>query len=117
MFGCSSVKTMDKDKILSMICYFREKGMLEEKTKIKPRGKFKIYGIRKYIRNGCSKFYDPEREAEVKNMVPSLLQSYLKAGAKICGTPAIDRSFRCVDFLTLLDVEQITQSYTRKSER
>jgi len=117
MFGCSSVKTMDREKILAMLCYFREKGLLEEMTKIKPRGKFKIFGIKKYIRKGCSKFYDPEKESEVKKMVPSLLHSYLKAGAKICGTPALDKSFRCVDFLTLLDVEQLTQSYARKSER
>lgn len=117
MFGCSSVKTMDRDKIFSMICYFRKNGHMSEQTKIKPKGKFKIHGIRKYIRHGCSKYYDEQVEAEVKDMVPSLLNSYLKAGAKICGIPALDRSFRCVDFLTLLDVEQLTQSYARKSEK
>jgi len=29
-------------------------------------------------------------------------------GAKICGPPALDREFKTIDFLTLLDLEQIS---------
>ncbi len=115
MFGCSSVKTMDRDKILGMIHYFKEKGHMSDYTKISPRGKFKIHGIKKSIK--LNNYDNPEQDIKAKEMVPSLLNSYLKAGAKICGIPALDRSFRCVDFLTLLDVEQLKRSYDRKSER
>lgn len=38
---------------------------------------------------------------------PRLLRTYLELSAKICGPPAIDREFRTIDFLTLLDLEQI----------
>jgi putative hemolysin len=31
----------------------------------------------------------------------------LAVGAKICGPPAIDREFRTIDFLTLLDLEAL----------
>lgn len=117
MFGCSSVKTMDREKILSMIYYFKNKGHMSDHTKISPRGKFKIHGIKKSIKFDNSRYHDPELDMMVKDMVPSLLNSYLKAGAKICGIPAMDRSFRCVDFLTLLDVDQMKQSYGRKTER
>ncbi|HEY8901315.1 MAG TPA: GNAT family N-acyltransferase [Chthoniobacterales bacterium] len=34
---------------------------------------------------------------------PKLLRAYLSLGAKICGPPAIDRAFRTIDFLTLMD--------------
>lgn len=34
---------------------------------------------------------------------PKLLRAYLGLGAKICGPPAIDREFRTIDFLTLMD--------------
>jgi len=31
----------------------------------------------------------------------------LAVGAKICGPPAIDREFKTIDFLTLLDLEAL----------
>ncbi len=40
-------------------------------------------------------------------MLPKLLRTYLAVGAKICGPPAWDRAFGTIDFLTLLDLEQI----------
>lgn len=36
--------------------------------------------------------------------IPKLLRTYLAVGAKICGPPAIDRKFKTIDFLTLLDL-------------
>jgi len=38
---------------------------------------------------------------------PKLLRAYLALGAKICGTPAIDREFKTIDFLTLLDLSSM----------
>lgn len=37
--------------------------------------------------------------------IPKLLRAYLTIGAKVCGTPALDREFQTIDFLTLLDWE------------
>ena len=37
--------------------------------------------------------------------VPKLLAAYMALGAHICGPPAIDREFRTIDFLTLLDLQ------------
>jgi putative hemolysin len=34
---------------------------------------------------------------------PKLLRAYLGVGAKICSTPAIDRTFGTIDFLTMID--------------
>lgn len=39
--------------------------------------------------------------------VPKLLRAYLSLGAKICGPPALDRHFKTIDFLTLLDLAQL----------
>jgi putative hemolysin len=36
---------------------------------------------------------------------PKLLRAYLAIGAKICGEPAIDREFKTIDFLTILDLQ------------
>jgi putative hemolysin len=37
--------------------------------------------------------------------VPKLLRTYLAIGARICGPPAIDREFKTIDFLSLLDLK------------
>ena len=37
--------------------------------------------------------------------LPKLLSAYLSLGAWVCGPPAIDRSFRTIDFLTCLDLQ------------
>ena len=36
--------------------------------------------------------------------IPKLLRAYLTVGAKICGPPALDRQFKTIDFLTLMDL-------------
>src|SRR5260221_3025803 len=41
------------------------------------------------------------------NKVPKLLRAYLAIGCKICGPPAIDREFKTIDFLTLLDLRAL----------
>jgi len=45
--------------------------------------------------------------ASVNVHVPKLLRTYLVVGAKICGPPALDRDFKTIDFLTLLDLEKL----------
>ena len=42
--------------------------------------------------------------------VPKLLKTYMAIGARICGSPAWDREFGTIDFLTLLDLKLISPS-------
>jgi putative hemolysin len=46
-----------------------------------------------------------------------LLNSYLKSGAVVCGRPALDKSFKCIDFLTLLDVRDLKGSAKRAMKK
>jgi len=39
---------------------------------------------------------------------PKLLRAYLALGAFICGPPALDREFKTIDFLTLMDLSQLS---------
>ena len=43
--------------------------------------------------------------AEEPVLIPKLLRAYLAIGAKIGGPPALDREFKTIDFLTILDLE------------
>jgi putative hemolysin len=50
----------------------------------------------------------PAVEAMVEEArAPKLLRAYLTIGAKICSEPAIDRDFKTIDFLTLLDLQTL----------
>jgi putative hemolysin len=54
----------------------------------------------------------PDSDLEEVNSpkVPKLLNAYLSIGAKICAPPAMDREFKTIDFLTLLDLENLPKS-------
>jgi putative hemolysin len=45
---------------------------------------------------------------------PKLLRAYLTIGARICGPPAIDREFKTIDYLTLLDLHTLHPRVARR---
>jgi putative hemolysin len=52
----------------------------------------------------------PVVPATIDAQPPKLLRTYLCLGAWICGEPAIDREFKTIDFLTLLDLNNLSQA-------
>jgi hypothetical protein len=50
---------------------------------------------------------DPDLVASRQVHIPALFQSYLNLGAKVCGGPALDRLFKTIDFLVVLDIEAL----------
>jgi putative hemolysin len=53
-------------------------------------------------------FYMPPAPPREGAKVPRLLRAYLSVGSQICGTPGLDREFKTIDFLTLLDFEKMS---------
>jgi putative hemolysin len=43
-----------------------------------------------------------------KVKLPRLFSLYLRYGAKVCGPPAIDRRFKTIDYLVVLDIQQLS---------
>jgi putative hemolysin len=54
-----------------------------------------------------------DEAAEVAPRLPKLLAAYLSLGATICGPPALDRDFKTIDFLTLLDLHTMPAGAAR----
>ena len=52
--------------------------------------------------------------AEAESKIPSLLKSYIKAGAKISSYPAYDKDFNCIDFVTVLERKNLDSKLVRK---
>ncbi len=51
---------------------------------------------------------------EINFMVPSLLKSYIRAGAEVFSQPAYDKEFQCFDFLTILNLGEMHAKYRSK---
>lgn len=112
LFGCSSIKTLDKNEMRLIYHYLKLNGHTSDEHGVKPRGKFKVPGLKRHLKHGQVNLESLPPNL-MKEKIPSLLASYLKVGAKVCGFPARDKSFKCIDFLTLMKVDEMT--HRRKS--
>lgn len=113
LFGCSSIKTTDREEIKSIYYYLLQNGHLSHEHRVRPKGKFKVPGMLRHLKHNPSQ-EDIIPHLYMKDKIPSLLNSYFKVGAVVCGSPALDRSFHCIDFLTLLDVSSMKTERMRK---
>ncbi len=111
LFGCSSIKAVDAERVNLAHRYLHQFHGAGPRMRVVPRRRYRYPGIDQVP--GARSLTDIE-VAEAGKLVPSLLHAYLKAGAVVCGEPALDRDFQCVDFLTLLDVSRLDAAVERK---
>lgn len=104
LFGCSSVKITDSEQINALMSYMVQGNMTSNEYNIRPTPSFGIKDLT---------LSNVENE-EAKKLLPPLLRSYLQAGSKVHGTPALDQDFQCIDLLTILDLRQVQGSYARR---
>ena len=92
LFGCCSVPGTDPGVGLQLHLQLAEQGRLVEGYSACPTAPFSCEGA-------------SLRDTSVK--IPPLFQVYLDMGAKVCSGPALDREFRVIDFLVVLDIENM----------
>lgn len=101
MFGCSSLMTLCPDTAGEVYDYLNREGVVSEDFSVEPTEDYSIRLGRLNSDTG-------------KKLVPPLLRSYLNAGGKVYGKPAIDRDFGCFDFLTVLKISDLTTLFKRR---
>lgn len=106
LFGLASIRTMDAAEVGSIYQYLVGKNFLSKDFET-------IVPVPAYEMPGGMKL-EHATEEKGKALIPPLLNSYLRAGAKVCGVPALDESFECVDFLTILRVKDMSKIYDRR---
>lgn len=52
---------------------------------------------------------EPEKEKISDISLPQLFRLYMDLGAKVCSPPAIDREFKTIDYLVLLDINKLDE--------
>ena len=95
MLGCSSLTSQDSEEGIALYQMLSQKHLAPEPFRTKPLAGWE-----------CP-LPAVEREPAPVPRAPKLLTAYLSLGAKICAPPALDREFKTIDFLTLLDLETL----------
>jgi len=94
LFGCCSLTSQDPALGLSVHRHLQTVGAVHDRLCLDPRPGYR-----------CSPV-DPTRPLPPPH-IPALFRSYLALGAKVCGPPALDRRFKTIDWLVLLDTATI----------
>jgi putative hemolysin len=113
LFGCSSVKTQDPREAALVHSYLRDENHLRDDFEISPTIAFEMPMLDYWL----DVYSDPLRmewKEEARKLIPTLVHSYLKMGAKIASEPAFDRDYSCIDLLTVLNKEDLAASLVRR---
>ncbi len=113
LFGCASIKTDNPRQAALLYRHFELEGRFQESSLCPPTGPFTMPTLDLWIQS-FKRELSPEEKAEVESLIPPLCRAYLKAGAWLGGEPAYDAEFKCIDFLTILERENLNKALWRK---
>jgi putative hemolysin len=97
LVGCCTLNSQDQDLGLAVHRHLARLGAQHPTLAVAPRSEFACQATEQAI--------GPVPDSPPK--IPALFQAYLTLGARILGSPAIDREFKTIDWLVLLDVEEL----------
>jgi putative hemolysin len=92
LIGCSSISSQDENLGMAMYESLKEKYLVQPSLRTTPQ---------------------PDHECRTTGAAveavrpPRLFRAYLEISGRICGPPAIDREFKTIDFLTLVDLANL----------
>jgi putative hemolysin len=91
LFGCSSLTSQDMSEGLRLYEQLIQEGHIHPTLRLDPHESHRCKA---------------ESLTGPRVKTPKLFKTYLRHGAKILGPPAIDREFRTIDYLTLVEVTE-----------
>lgn len=97
LFGCCSLTSQDPEEGKATWRWLAAKGHVHPALSARPRPDFECFP------EGAARGDGP-----LARGVPPLFASYLRIGTKVVGEPALDRQFRTIDFLALLDLADLS---------
>ena len=113
MFGCSSVKVNSPRDAALLYNYMIQSDFYSHDYSCITTPAFRMNGFENW-----NNFYKNEltvdQQAEASRLLPSLLKSYFKQGAKIICEPAFDREYDCIDFLTVLRTQDLSNTLAQR---
>jgi putative hemolysin len=96
LFGCCSLSSQDTVEGTLLMNKLVNEGYSLKNIRVNPRHGFECY-------------HKEFLAIDIDTMtLPPLMEIYFRYGVKICSYPAIDREFKTIDFLVLLDLNDLS---------
>jgi len=98
LFGCCSLTSQDPAEGKRVMEYLVDRDHVHPRFRLRPQPGWECY----------TDDFRLEPGAMVEPVdLPQLFKIYLRHGARVCGPPAIDRSFKTIDYFVVLDVDEL----------
>ncbi len=95
LMGCSSLTSQNADEGWGLYDQLSSRHMAPSKLQTRPLAAHQL---------------DPATGDLIRVKCPKLFRAYLSLGAMIASSPAMDREFKTIDYLTILDVESMRKA-------
>ena len=105
IFGSSRIDDPTPEKTGQVFRFFKENFYSDPK--------YRVYPLKDTIYPYSKELTDYNKLA-VMRLFSSLIKSYIKMGAVVCGEPALSKTFNTAVFFMLLDMEKINAVYKAK---
>ena len=99
LFGCASVQTTDPAAASRLLAQLDARGLCRS-GQVRPTPDYRSELL--------------PVDTAVTEEIPALIQSYILAGAKFYGEPALDREFSCYDFFMMLKLDEMSRGFRRR---
>jgi putative hemolysin len=94
LFGCCALGTTDQSFALGVHRHLEKLGAIHRTLRVRPQAEAACLG-------------GPAGAGYPTPRIPALFQAYLTLGARVLGPPAVDRAFKTIDWLALLDTREL----------
>lgn len=102
LFGCCSLTSQDPGEGCTLLDRLTAQGRIHPTLVVKPRPGYLC------LAEASASTGAPQAR------LPRLFEGYLNLGGLVCGEPALDRRFKTIDFLVVVDTREMPQGMYRK---
>lgn len=106
VFGCGSLYSTETAEVSSMYSLLKSKYYAPDDFRVRP--------VSKCVFHGLTDDMAVTDEQALFQKLPGLIKGYLRAGALVCGPPALDEDFGTTDFFLLLDFAALNDEYLKR---
>jgi putative hemolysin len=96
LFGCCSLTSQDASEGWAVMRFLERRDHIHPELHVSPVPRHSL------------EMLEPSEDRIEGVALPILFKTYLRYGAKVCGEPAIDREFKTIDYLVVLDVDTLS---------
>lgn len=114
LFGCGSVPTTEPAQAVLLYRYLMEEAKVRVVPGVTPTQKYLSHEFEFLMDLSRNALLTDTDKSTAKALLPPLCDAYFNIGCFVPGPPALDREFRCFDFLTVLDLNKLDDRLRQK---